>query len=81
VKKASSLGVKAATHLRLRERAKKLYKQADALLDDIIQQARPGDEIELPDGDKAVLKDLYLTTNKVFRAHGIGRYELEVVEE
>ncbi|HLZ90205.1 MAG TPA: hypothetical protein VKQ28_00720 [Candidatus Acidoferrum sp.] len=76
----TELARKIVKHLKARENGKKSYKEAEQLLDEIAQHARSGQEIALPGGRKAVLKDLYLTTNKVFRAHGIGRYEIEVVE-
>lgn len=68
-------------HLRLRESGKRAYKRAENALDEIVERGKAGEEIPLPGGKKAVIKDLYATANKVFRAHGIGRYEIEVVEE
>ena len=64
--------------LRARELGKKHYGRADRLLDALLKELIPGQEIALPGGKKAVLKDNFEKANKVFRAHGIARYELEV---
>jgi hypothetical protein len=80
-KKALSLAELVQRHLRSRESGKRAYKRAERLLDEIVQRGKSGEEIPLAGGKKAVIRDLYLTANKVFRAHGIGRYEIEVVEE
>ena len=41
---------------------------------------KPGDVVSLGAKQKVKLVDLYADSNKVFRSHGIGRYELEVLE-
>ncbi len=78
--KQAELARKVAKHLRLKEAGKKKYKEAEALLDEIVELAKPGQEVKLAGGRIARVKDLYLETNKVYRAHGIGRYEVEVSE-
>ena len=80
-KSALSLAELVGKHLRARESGKRAYKRAERLLDEIVQRGKSGEEIPLAGGKKAMIKDLYLTTNKVFRAHGIGRYEIEVTEQ
>jgi hypothetical protein len=42
---------------------------------------QPGQEVVINvAGDKVKLNDVYADSDKVFRAHGIGRYELELVK-
>ncbi|HZP33950.1 MAG TPA: hypothetical protein VFB23_11380 [Candidatus Acidoferrales bacterium] len=79
-KKTVDLVEKARQCLRARELGSKHYKRADRLLDEIRKELDPGGEIPLAGGKKAVLKDNFQNTNKVFRSHGISRFELEVVE-
>jgi hypothetical protein len=64
--------------LRARELGRRNYAKSDRLLGEIRKQVEVGKEIELPGGKKAVVEDLYATSDKVFRSHGIGRYELKV---
>lgn len=71
---------KVSKHLRARELGKKHYGRADRLLQEIRKELKPGEEIPLPGGKKAVLVDLYADKDKVFRAHGISRFEFEVVD-
>jgi len=76
-KKQRSLGELAARHLRAREAGKRAYRRAELALDEIVKRAKVGQEIELGSGKKVALKDLYAEENKVYRAHGIARYELK----
>lgn len=71
------LGKKVAKYFRMKANAKRAYQRADKLLDELVKATAPGEKITLPDGDTAVVKDVYAESNRVFRAHGIGRYELE----
>jgi hypothetical protein len=64
--------------LRARELGRRRYAQSDRLLGEIRKLVAIGQEIDLPGGKKAVVEDLYASSDKVFRAHGIGRYELKV---
>ena len=66
-------------YLRARDRGKTWYAKADLALDSILATMRPGDEVQVGD-KKYVLVDLFADRNKVFRAHGIGRYELQVLK-
>ena len=64
-------------HLEAREEGKAAYTKADALLEQILEAgARPGRDI----GAKYRLKDNFAAANKVFRAHGINRYEIEEIK-
>ncbi len=65
-------------HQRAIELGRKHYKKADRLMDMICEHAKVGEEIPLPGGKKAVLKDNFKDVNKVFRAHGINRFELVI---
>jgi hypothetical protein len=80
-KKIKSLAAKARKHFRHLDQGKEHYAAASALLQQIRQDLKPGQEIPLnAAGDKVVLEDLYAATDKVFRAHGIGRFELRVLK-
>lgn len=68
----------AAAHLRARELGRRNYAKADRLLSELRKQVVPGQEIELAGGKKAIVADLYAVDEKVFRSHGIARYELKV---
>jgi hypothetical protein len=65
--------------MQLRARGKAAYQEADALLDEIVAGTKPGTAIEVGGPKKVVLVDNFAEKNKVFRAHGIARYDL--VEE
>lgn len=81
-KKARSLDVAQAItdYRRARAIGHRYYDRADRLLDLIVQNVKVGEQIPLPRGKIAVLKDNFANANKVFRSHGIPRYELEVTE-
>ncbi len=67
-------------HLKARDLGRIWYGRADRALEDIAKRLKPGKEVVLPNGDKAVLKDNFADTNKVFRHHGIARFEIDVTE-
>lgn len=81
-KKQRSVATKARKLFKALEVGKSGYKRADELLREIRATGmKPGDEITLnAAGDKARLVDNYATSDKVFRAHGIGRFELEFLK-
>lgn len=66
----------AKEYLRALEAGKMQYKKAERALDEIVRRVKCGTEISLGRGKKVVLRDLYLETNRVYRAHGISRFEL-----
>jgi hypothetical protein len=80
-KQSKKLAVKAKKLLKAREIGRSNYACADRLLSELRAEGlRPGDEIVInAAGDRVVLKDLYASADKVFRSHGIGRYELELL--
>jgi len=88
-KKPESIETRIAKHKRALELGRKHYGRADALMEGLLPEltekceacggVRPkADPVILPGGKKARLTDLYAEKNKVYRAHGIGRYDLEV---
>jgi len=76
----SELQEKARAHLRSKALARKHYERADRLLAEILPDLKKGAEIPLAGGKRAKLKDNFADANKVFRSHGIARYELEIIE-
>jgi hypothetical protein len=81
-KVSRKIASKARAYLRARDAGKNGYAQADRIFSEIRANGmKPGDEVVInAAGDKVVLKDLYATADKVFRAHGIGRFELDLVK-
>lgn len=90
-KKAEPVETRIAKHKRALELGRKHYGRADVLMEGLLPEltekceacggVKPKAEpVPLPGGKKAKLVDLYGEKNKVFRAHGIGRYDLQVSE-
>jgi hypothetical protein len=65
-------------HLRARELGRRHYAKSDRLLNEIRKLVPVGEEIEISGGKKAMIKDNFASQDKVFRSHGIARYELDV---
>jgi hypothetical protein len=66
-------------YFRFRDLGKHAYEAADELLELLVasRALKVNKPLPMPDGTRVVLRDLYPKgTMKVFRAHGIGRYEL-----
>lgn len=63
-----------------RNRAKQHYEAADELFTKLLTLCKAGDTIPLPDGGTAQLVDNFAEKNKVFRSHGISRFELKIHE-
>jgi hypothetical protein len=59
-----------------RAKLKAIYKQLDELEAEVLKRMKPGDTVIVGD-QRVTLKDNYAEKNKVFRAHGISRYELD----
>jgi hypothetical protein len=79
-KKVETIEERITKHARSRELGKKHYGRADRLLDGLIKEMSVGAAVPLPGGKQAKLIDLFAEKTKVFRAHGIGRYEVEISE-
>lgn len=71
-RKSNGLARKVNRYLRLNAKVHELYSAMDPLLEEILGQMKPG-EVR----GKGVLVDNFADKNKVFRAHGISRYELK----
>ena|ERR1039458_8947240 len=66
-----------------RELGKRAYGRADEMLELLVVTGalKPNKPLPMPDGTKVVLVDLYpKKTMKVYRAHGVAHYELQVVK-
>jgi hypothetical protein len=81
-KKQRSLATKAKKLFRALDAGRSSYRRADELLKQMREAGlKPGDEVVLnAAGDKARLKDNFTDTDKVFRSHGISRFELELLK-
>jgi hypothetical protein len=78
---ALDLPAKVKAYFRARAIGRGSYERADRLLAEIVAVVKPGVAIPLNDSGKcAVLMDLYDGKLVVFRAHGIRRFELQVVK-
>lgn len=67
--------------LKREARIKGLYKLQDAELALLLAKAKPGRPIALGGGRSAIVVDNYADGKlKVFRAHGIARFELKAVD-
>jgi hypothetical protein len=79
--KRIGLRAKLRAHLRAKEAGRREYKHADELMAEILQMMKPGEESRFDaTGRKAKLVDNFAEKHVVFRAHGIHRYEIEIVE-
>lgn len=74
--RGGSVAKLAREYLRAMEEGKRQYKRAEEALNEIVERVKVGTEIPVGRGEKVVLMDLYLETNRVYRAHGISRFEL-----
>jgi hypothetical protein len=81
-KKHRSLAATARKFFRALDEGKSGYARADVYMNRLLDAGlKPGDELVLnAAGERAVLEDLYANARKVFRAHGIGRFELKRVK-
>ena len=68
-------------YLRSLELGKRRYKQADAALELLLGEMKPGDVVELKNGKKFKLSDRYEKKIVVFQPCGVRRYEFEEVTE
>jgi hypothetical protein len=75
--KATVLADDVLAYFKERETAIAHFKEADVILDRIVA-TKPAGPIVLDDGRVATLLDAFIEKNKVFRAHGISRYELKL---
>lgn len=66
--------------LRHRDRGRAEYERSDRALTELLSKVKPGKPFALGDGRQAQIVDLFAEKLKVFRSHGIARFELQVVE-
>ncbi len=79
-READDLAAKVRSCLKARDKGKALYAAADLILDELLAELEPGQIVDLGRGRKAQLVDNFAGgKNKVFRAHGIARFELREV--
>ena len=72
--KPVGLARKVNRYLRVQSKIKKQYEVLDDLFEQILPHMKPGDVV-----GQGVLVDNFADRQKVFRAHGISRYELKLV--
>ncbi len=63
-------------HKKTSARAKKLYQEADELLDQIVEVVPVGAMITMPDGPAVTIKDHFADKNKRFKNVVCNRYEI-----
>ena len=68
----TGLARKVNRYLRIKASLKQKYEQLDKLEADILRQAKPGERI-----GNGVIVDNFADKNKVFRSHGLNRYEIQ----
>ena len=70
---------KIEAYARAKDRGKKGYTAADALLDELIAGGlAPGKQIKLAAGRVAELVDQFATKNKVYKPAGVSRFDLRI---
>jgi hypothetical protein len=74
----TELATKILRYLTERTLGKAHYEHADELLKEIMKVAPLDKAIPLNDTESAEVVDLFKESLKVFRAHGISRYEIKV---
>jgi hypothetical protein len=74
----SGLAQKIQAYLTERELGKAHYMRADEVLEAIVKIAPLDQAIPLSETESAEVVDLFKESLKVFRAHGISRYEIKV---
>jgi len=60
------------------DRGKEGYKEADAVLDLILADVKPGARIDLGGGQTAEIVDNFAGKNKHFKPCGVSRFEVKV---
>lgn len=83
-KRSPKLAPRVRKYFKAREAGSRGYKKSDEILADLLERLKPGDTIPMGDGQVARLKDNYLDkdgkqVNKIYRSHGMAKYELEIV--
>lgn len=79
-KSAESLADKVKRYFRVQDSIKRSYKRSDKLLAELLLEMQPGEAVPFSEFEKVVLEDNFKNDNKVYRAHGISRFELKKVK-
>lgn len=82
-KREQRWAARAEAILVLRKQGSAKYDEADQILKQLVHKRprlRAGTMVPYKDGRQLRLKDNYAETDKVYRAHGIGRFEIEVLD-
>lgn len=77
---SETLTEKVKRYFRVQETIKRGYKRSDKLLSELLTEMEPGQTVPLNEFENAVLEDNFKSDNKVFRAHGISRFEIKKVK-
>lgn len=66
--------------LRTRRRARALYREAEGLMSELVEEAGVGSEFDLGKGRTAIIVDQFARGRTVFKRVGFDRFDLEVLE-
>lgn len=66
--------------LQLKRQASKLYKKAESLLDDAVEELGVGATIELRAGRVAIIVDNFARRNVFFKRIGCNRFDVEIMD-
>lgn len=66
--------------LETRRKARNLYKEAEGLLDELVEQAGAGAEFDLGKGRTAIIIDNFARRRTQFKRVGFDRFDLDVLE-
>jgi predicted nucleotidyltransferase len=75
--KPVNVGRLAAKILRLRDKAKAQWKEADEQLKELLKHAKPGERIAVPGGRVVEVVDNYAEDNIAWKACALHRFDLK----
>jgi len=70
---------KVRRYVELLDTAKKCYREADGLLQDLLQELEVGEAVEVDVGKSYAIVDNFADKNKVYKATGVSRFDLAPV--
>jgi hypothetical protein len=76
--KQQKLGLRINEMLRARNAGKVGYAEADRLLEELVKEWPSDNQVDLGDGNIAILVDNFARGNKVWKPCGISRYDIKV---
>jgi hypothetical protein len=77
-RKSKKLACLAKEMLAAKDRGRAAYGKADELLDELLDDLKPGEVLDLGDGQTFELVDRFAEKNKVFTPTGCNRFEVKV---